>query len=159
MVAKVFVWSEATVGPGRRVTVGQDLVKEVPWLTGSDSIEAWILTLEPGRYRIIPKSDFETNRELKEIVERFTAIQLGTLETALEADSRELAVLPSRLLPVIISPPPPSWRLKLSSVPLFDATGEEIKKFILMPRRGYVELWSARRFAHAQGTPIEDLLA
>jgi hypothetical protein len=157
MVVKKFVWAETEVGKGQRITIGQDLTRELPWLTGSKGIEAWVLTLEPGRYRLIPSSDFEANQELKEIMERLTAVQHGSLETVLEADSPEFAVFPSRLLPATISPGS-SWRLNLSSVPLLDANGKKIELFILMLRHGYVELWSGLRFAQAQNTDIERLM-
>ncbi|PYP93335.1 MAG: hypothetical protein DMG65_01495 [Candidatus Angelobacter sp. Gp1-AA117] len=151
-----FVWTESAVASGR-ITIGQDLVRELSWLTGSGHIEARILTLEPGRYRIIPNSAFETNEELKEILERFSTLS-STFQTVLETDSPEFAVLPSRLLQVSISPPPSSWRLNLSSIPLLDATGEEIQRVILVVRKDCIEMWSALRFAHAQSVPLERLL-
>lgn len=157
MDVKKFVWDESKIGEGRRITIGQHIVRELPWLTGAKGIEAWVLTLEPGRYRLIPSSDFETNQELKEIRERLLAVQAESLETVLEADSPDLAVLPSRLLPVTISPGS-SWRLNLSSVPLLDATGKEIELIILILRHGYMELWSALRFAEAQNTSLERYL-
>ena len=153
-----FIWSEAKVGEGQRITIGQDIARQLGWLTGSDHIDVWVLTLEPGRYRVIPHSDFETNTQLKQILERLTAVEPDALEMDLESDSPELAVLRSRLLPATISPPASSWRLNLSSVPLLDSTGEEIKRIILVLRQGHIELWSGLRFARAQSTPIDDLL-
>jgi len=154
-VRGAFTWSE--LGEERRINLGQDLVKQVAWLTGKAGIEAWFLTLGPGRYRIIPNSQLEQHGEFKRVVERVTSMQAGAPGEPFEAGSPESAALPSRLLPITISPGS-SWRLNLSSVPLFDATGEEIKVLVQLLSDGYIELWSSLRFAQAQTTPIEALL-
>lgn len=150
-------YSWSTVGKERRINLAQDLARQLPWLKGKVGIDVWILTLEPGRYRIIPNSDFEGNEELKAIVERITATHAEAAKAPFDGDLAESAVLPSRLLRVTISPGD-SWRLNLSSVPLFDATGEQVNELVQFLVDGYIELWSGLRFAQAQTTPIGALL-
>jgi hypothetical protein len=152
-----FVWGESGVGTERRINLSQDLVKQVAWLKGKVGIDAWVLTLGPGRYRIIPHSQLEQNGEFKRVVERITSMQAGAPGEPFEPDSPESAALPSRLLQVTISPGA-SWRLNLSGVPLFDATGEEIKVLVQVLSDGYIELWSALRFAQAQTAPIHQIV-
>ena len=149
-----FTWSIKRVSDSR-VNIGQDLVKSLPWIVGSETIEAWVLTLEAGRYRVIPNSEFPKSAVFAQILNAMTPTSSGNPETALDP---YLAVLPSRLVPVTISPPGSLWRLNLSNVPLIDATGEEIKALITLLSEGYLELWSPLRFAQAQNIPLHQLL-
>jgi hypothetical protein len=123
---------------GRRIVIPKQYCEKISWVRGEQNLHVWLLSLVPGRFRLLSNPDIDQDTKLREVR---TLIEDGPSDhtsLATEFDSSERAALVGRLIPTILSPHPPSWRLTLPEHIIPD---KKQRTFVLMFSLGYAELW------------------
>jgi hypothetical protein len=113
----------------------------------------WLLVAELGRYCILLEQDFERNERLRELRERVYSAEEINANEALIATA-ETASWSARLLPTVVSPRGPGWRLSVpAEVPPAGLT-EEGEVIYLTASRDRLEIWSRKRLEELLQVPI-----
>jgi hypothetical protein len=122
--------------------------------TGRAPIDALLLVVAPGRYRLVVKETPEAANILAHIEENEAPGEL--LERT--GDSAQAAI-GARLIPCSISPPPPGWRVNFPKVAKDLVSHKEDRTFVyLLIVAGYIEIWFPDTLRQAVSTPISELL-
>lgn len=129
-----------------RIAVPKHFSEHVPWMTGSTTVQAWILLLTAGRYRVLSDEQVQNDPYLQPI--RLLILE-GTpvVETAPStAEEPERVAVIAKLVPVSIAPPEPQgpgWRISLpKALEEFVPQGCNPKALsILFSLEGYLEIW------------------
>jgi hypothetical protein len=136
-----------------RIRLPQHLASHLGWLQGSEVLDVWLLVAELGRYCILLEQDFERNERLRELRERVYSAEEINANEALIATA-ETASWSARLLPTVVSPRGPGWRLSVpAEVPPAGLT-EEGEVIYLTASRDRLEIWSRKRLEELLQVPI-----
>ncbi len=137
---------------GERISLPIRFVKQAQ-LNGHEPIECFLLVVTAGRYRLLT----ETSPDIDNVIAQME--EVGRPGQVL--DGTETNIRPSiraRLIPCVITPPRPGWRMNVPKVAIQLAPGERSHVFLLIVA-GYVELWFPDTLRQAVAGPISDLLS
>jgi hypothetical protein len=130
-----------------RISVPKQFSEHVSWLTGTDTVQSWILLLNPGRYRVLSDEQVLADAYLQPIrallLEGTPVVPTG----ASSSERSENVAVVAKLVPISISPPEssgPGWRISLPKVfDEFVPEGCDPKAFtVLFSLEGYLEIWN-----------------
>lgn len=136
-----------------RIRLPHDLVQRLPWLIGSGNLEAWLLVLEPGRYRLLSPEQVQMSSQLRSLLELNT--EIGSVDASvdpIDAETAEAAAMRTRLWPTTLNPHSGgAWRLTLPThLPPILKNGVIV---YVLSSDGYVEVWSAECWIRATAHP------
>jgi hypothetical protein len=137
----------------------EGIAKHLAWLKGDQTIDAWLLLIKPGRYRLLSAGDVGKSDSLHELAERINNPENDDASREpFEAESDEVAALVLRLIPTHLSPKGPGWRLTLPrNSPLLGNLDDGVRVTLLFSE-GYLELWMADFRDKALSIPLDKLL-
>lgn len=132
-----------SVDASNRLPLPKYLSDCVSWIQGSLTLNAWILLVAPGRYRLLSDDEVQRSPMLEPVR---TLLTEGTVQTEGEptfAQDSTRAAIVARLLPAIVAPHKPGWRISFPrSFNVFAPPGCDTNKYsILMSLEGYLEIW------------------
>jgi hypothetical protein len=139
MVETPFTPELANASSDRRISIPESYRKKIAWMNGGEPLRAWLLTLMPGRFRLL--SDLEVTKDPR-LAEIRTLIIDGPIETTVQATEFLLAgraAIIGRLVPISITAPTTSCRLVIPNEVLPES--RERWTFVLMFSLGYLEIW------------------
>jgi hypothetical protein len=150
------------VGTGRiedgRVRLPRHLVSHLEWLQGLDPLDVWLLVAEIGRYCVLLEKDFQRNEPLRELRERI--YQSGEVSvTEVRIATAETASWSARLLPTVLSPKGPGWRLSVPAEMPPEGLSDEGTVVYLTVSDGRLEMWSKQRLEELLRAPISKMLS
>jgi hypothetical protein len=128
--------------PANRITLPKHCSHRAPF-QGSESFDAWLLLLSPGRYRLLTDEQVQSDPHLEPV--RSLILEgkspVPTEPTLAEEPTR--AAIVARLLPTTISPQGPNWRISFpKAFDPFVPPECDAKEFsILFSLEGYWEIW------------------
>jgi hypothetical protein len=137
---------------GERIRLPQAFV-EAARLNGNERVERSLLVIGPGAYRLLPAAE-ELSQEDQKILSSWE--EAGSAEGPLEkTDSAKWAGARASLIPCIVSPPGPGWRLNVPKVARQLATGDRSGVFLLIVGAS-VELWFPDAMREAVSRPVSE---
>src|SRR5260370_40494637 len=142
---------------GERVFLPSRFVKQIGF-AGTDPIDCWLLVVTPGRYRLLRQPTTPAEGALSRILDQWDRV--GVPGDVLDAtDSNAQAGIRARLIPCIVSPPEPGWRINLPKEAKELVPEREERRFVfVMIVAGYIELWFPDTFRRAVSGPISQIL-
>jgi hypothetical protein len=142
---------------GERIRLPENIIARVTYsqFNGKTEIEAWLLVVSPGRYRLIVGEKAEVSRILDLIAENEATG--GVLD---RTEDDEQAGIAAKLIPCVISPPPPGWRVNFPQVARDLMYEKEERSFVFfLIVAGYIEIWFPDKFRHIASRPISKFLS
>ena len=156
MVEAPFAPEFISLTADRRFSLPQAYCQKLSWIRGDENMRVWLLQLVPGRFRVLSDSEVDKHERLREIRSIIVngPAEPGTAPTTFELSN--VAALIGRLIPTMLSAPPPSWRLILPKQVL----PEEKDKWSLVVifSMGYLEIWRLDIYNAAAASPLDDLI-
>jgi hypothetical protein len=140
-----------------RIRLPQHVTDQLRWLQGADVLHVWLLVAEIGRYCIFCEHDFERNARLRELRDKMNQQKEADDELENRLESAEAASLSARLLPTVLSPKGPGWRLSIPADLPPIGTAEEGTIMYLTVSRERLEIWSRHRLDQLLQTPITNI--
>jgi len=135
--------AHTTSDTSNRITLPKYLSDCLPWLQGTETLEAWIFLLALGRYRLLSDEQVQSDPQLEPV--RSVILDWKSVvptEPTYGEEAKGAAII-ARLLPTIIAHPKPGWRISFPKA--FDAFVPpdcDRKAFsILFSLEGYLEIW------------------
>jgi|ERR1700722_9667047 len=136
--------SHVTADAYNRITVPKHLSDCVSWLNGNDTLQAWLLLMSVGRYRLLSDHQVQSDPALEPI--RSLILEGKSVSTAdpMHAEEPRRAAILARLAPTAVSPPGPGWRISFpKSLGVFVPPECDQKAFtVLFSLEGYLEIWN-----------------
>ncbi|SRR5713101_794442 len=125
-----------------RITLPKHFSDRTPFC-GTQSFQAWLLLLTPGRYRLLTNEQVQNDQQLEPVR---SLILEGKSTPATEPTCSEeptRAAIVARLLPTTIAPQGSCWRISLpKAFDVFVPPDCDPKKFsIFLSLEGYWEIW------------------
>jgi hypothetical protein len=126
-----------------RIALPKHLSDRIPWLMGKESIQAWLLLVTPGRFRLLSDDQVKSDPQLEPVR---SLIVDGKSAVAAEPTCSEEptdAAIVARLVPALIAAPGPGWRISFpKAFELFVPREGNAKAFsIIFSLEGYLEIW------------------
>jgi hypothetical protein len=142
MAAPALNLEHVTADKYGRITLPKQFSDRLPWLTGSDEIQAWLLLLSLGRFRLLSDEQVQNDPLLEPVR---SLVFDGKPEVTAEpthADDPKSALIVARLLRAPIKPKQ-GWRISFpSAFDVFRPPECDEKAFSLVfSLDGYLELW------------------
>jgi len=137
------ILEHVTADVDNRITVPKELCDCVPWLQGTEELEAWILLIAPGRYRLLSDEQVQNDPQLEPVRSLLLGGRSASLvEPTFALESRR-AVIVAKLLKAKIAPYKPRWRITFpKAFSVFVPPDCDPKAFsILFCLEGYLEIW------------------
>jgi hypothetical protein len=142
-----------------RLSLPEPLVKQVHWIKGNHSLEAWLLMGSSGRCRLLDQSAIDGNQQLQTLRAKIETEQTPADPHILEFDDAALVALPFRLLPVQISAPNPTWRLGLpkpiAGIMQLRPGQSELAALLV---RDHIEFWTIEMLRLSVSTPLDEII-
>ena len=139
---------------GERIYLPRHIVERVAF-AGTDEVEAMLLVLSPGRYRLIRPTTNTVDADLDRVTNGWEAAALrGTM---LDYENNARAAIRGRLISCSISPPPPGWRINFTKEAVELAPGDRSHVFFLFVA-GFVEFWFPDALRAALSVPLSETL-
>jgi hypothetical protein len=147
---------KVSVEGSKRLVIPRRVSEDISWMEGNESILAWLLVLEGGRYRLLSDEQVRTDALLEPVRSLVVA---GKVEDPVEpsfvqvADRAALAV---RLLSIDIKPSNSSWRFTLpEAIWILKPDDCNANYFVmLLAIEGYWEIWHPEVLRRAASTPL-----
>ena len=138
---------------GDRIRLPQRFV-EAAQLSGTDPVDRLLFVIKPGAYRLLPQTDGSPRGELHKTVTQWEEAGQGAgpLE---KTDGDKWAGIRARLIPCVVSPRGPGWRIHLPKVAKQLADGDSSGVFLLIIAAS-VELWFPAPLKQALSGPISE---
>ena len=140
-----------------RITLPKYLSDCLPWIQGTESIEAWILLVAPGRYRLLSDEQVQNHPRLEPVRSLILERKSASASEPTQAEAMGRAALVVRLLPTTITPPKPGWRIAFPKA--FDPFAPpecDRKAFsVLFSLEGFLEIWYTDVLRKAVSLPLE----
>lgn len=125
-------------------------------LSGPVGKKAWLLVMAPGRYRLVTKTP-EEDSDLSRLIQYWK--ELGETGSALDVIDSSRAAMRARVIAIVVSPPPPGWRISLPKALLaLVPKTEDRSRVLVFPVAGCIEFWFPDTFKRFGSTPFSDLL-
>jgi hypothetical protein len=146
-----------------RIRLPGRFAQRLKWVQGGEPIEAWLLMIRPGRYRLLSREQVDSSVRLKALAEQIYNPPEPDPETEpFEAESSASAALSARLLPARLSPRGPGWRLTIPKNALGLVRYETVdidNTLFLLFSDGYLEVWSPEAVADAAAAPPDRVIS
>lgn len=134
---------------GERIRLPERFV-EAAKLSGEDPVERLLLVMKPGAYRLMPP--VEELGSLRKILTEW--VEAGSGEDPLDkTDSLKWAAIRASLIPCVVSPRGPGWRINVPKVARQLAPGDRSGVFLLIVAE-CVELWFPDLIRQALSDPV-----
>jgi hypothetical protein len=149
--------AHATADASNRILVPKNFSDRVSWMQGTQTLEGWILLIEPGRFRLLSDEEVTRDPQLEPI--RSLALEgksaVGNEPT--RAEELKLAAMVARLVPISIAHSALGWRVAFPKVFNKFAPSECNRKAfsILFSLEGYLEIWYTDVLRRAVSLPLE----
>jgi hypothetical protein len=119
------------------------LTSQIPWLKGDAPIDAWLLLISTGRFRLLNEGHVSADPDLESIRALILGERPAQQGEPTSAQPDDLAALPVRLLKSTFRRHGSSWRI---SVPVmfevFAPVNSDRNDFVaLLTSDGYWEIW------------------
>lgn len=154
MVETPFAPEVVRADSGWRITIPQLYCEEIDWIRGEQVLPVWLLTLSPGRFRIISEEQVTQNENLNQIRSLIVGGLRPPRAETTESEPNPVAARIGRLIPTTLTPPKPSWRLLVPKS--VDPLGQRRRTFVLLFSLGYPELWLPETYEAALARPLEE---
>src|SRR5437879_11583252 len=100
-----------TSDASNRITLPKYLSDCLPWITGTDTIDAWILQIELGRYRLLSDEQVQGDSRLEPIRSLLLEKKTASPTEPIFAEEIGRAAMVASLLSTAITPPKPGWTI------------------------------------------------
>jgi hypothetical protein len=142
---------------GDRIRLPDHLVERAKnaHLAGNAPIQCWLLVVNLGRYRLVTEETEDLSQLLRQIeeIEAPADVFEGT-------DSNPTQAARARVIPCVVSPPPPGWRVNLPKEAKELVPEREERRFVyVMIVAGFIELWFPDTLRQAVAGPISEILS
>jgi hypothetical protein len=145
-----------TVIADDRITLPTHLAGRLPWLSGNESIEGWLLLVAEGRYRLLSNQQVQSDPQLEAIHAHVTGKKSLAGDEPTSAQEATKAAMVVRLIPIKVNPHGSGWRI--STPKLFRAfapPGCSAKDFTVFGALdGYLEIWYTDVLRKAASVPL-----
>jgi hypothetical protein len=140
---------------GDRIRIPVDFVKAAG-LSGEKPIGAWFLIVGPGRYRLVTDEHLSGEPDMTRTLRQPEGAFGDFLDTT---DNNAEAAMRVRLIPCVVSPLGPGWRVSVPRELRMIASDEEASSSaFLLVVKGFVELWFPETLREALTVPLSRLL-
>ena len=139
-----------------RIPFPKDLAGQIPWLNGEGPIDAWLLVLPSGQFRLLREEDVQADPDLESIRAFIFEERPGEPSEPSSAQAADLAALPVRLLKTTLRRHGSSWRIRMPAILEIFAPGDcDRNDFIaLFSHDGYWDIWYTAAFRRAALGPL-----
>jgi hypothetical protein len=112
-------------------------------MRGEETLQAWLLLLMPGRYRLLSDEQVQGNSLLEPVRLLILEGKSVAVLNATYADEPSRAAIVARLAPTAVSPPKPGWRIAFpKTFEIFVPQGCDPHSFsVVFSLEGYCEIW------------------
>jgi hypothetical protein len=136
-----------TLDSANRLWLPRFLSERISWLEGTKPKDSWLWLIESGRYRLLADEEVKSDQSLSSLREW---ILEGRPPNSIRSSGKEFLVLPVQLLPVMITPPPPVWRMVMPRVlSVFADNDKDARDFVLALAADQIEIWSVTALREA----------
>lgn len=141
---------------GERIRLPPRFVEQAG-LAGTEPIECLLLVVTAGRYRLLRQPTGSTAGSLSRLLDQWddAGADGGVLEAT---DNNARAAIRARLIPCVVSPRGPGWRVNVPKEARQLAPGDRSRVFLRIVA-GFVEFWFPDTLRQAVSGPISDLLS
>ena len=147
----------------RRIPLPIQLSDHIDWLKGTEPIDAWLLVVAFGRYRLLKDEQVQDHPLLAPL--RLLILEGKPIEISEQGQSQEQSrtAMVARLAPATISPPTkkgPRWRIQFpKTFDVFAPPDCDKRAFsILLTPEGHWEIWHTSVLQKAATIPFQELL-
>jgi hypothetical protein len=152
---------EPTVKPleSGRIGIPAHFAAATGWIQGAEDIEAFLVMLTLGRYRLISATEAREDQDLAVLKDRIESSSRDANGSALDFQEDSIATLAFRLINTNLSPSGAEWRLTLP--PLVT----QILR--IHPKRGcallfmagrYIEVWDTEVYRSSFKKPLDEIV-
>ena len=144
--------AHASADASNRIAFPKHLSDRTLWIQGPGTLDAWVLLVSSGRYRVLSDQQVQSDPQLEPVRSMILeGKSAAPTEPALAEEPRRASIV-ARLVPTTIAPPGPGWRISFPKVfDEFAPSDCNRKAFsILFSLEGYLEIWYTdvlRKFA------------
>ena len=140
---------------GDRIILPARLVKQAG-LAGTDPIDSLLIVLTAGRYRLLWPTT-SAKGTLSSILDQWERV--GARGEAVDwTEGHAQAAIRGRLIPCVISPPEPGWRINLPKEARYLATDPDASHIFILTVAGFVEIWFPATLRREVSRPISETL-
>ena len=140
-----------------RITIPEALRERISWIKGDQPLTVWLLTVLPGRFRLLSETQVGNDAKLSLI--RSQLID-GPNEPDLSVttfEPSERAAVVGRLTCTTLSPPRPSWRLSIPKQ-IVPQSATDRPMLVLLFASGFLEVWHQDVYNQALNCRIDSVL-
>lgn len=143
---------------GDRIRLPAQFV-EAAGLAGKEAIHFWLLVVNPGRFRLVKQTGAAPIGDLSRIIRHIEQTkEPGDVLDGI--DSNADAAIGARLIPCVVSPRGPGWRIYVPKEVKRLGPGSEEPSFVfLLIVAGFVELWFPETLKRATSVPFSEILS
>lgn len=157
-MTKVPLVETIQVGMDNRVSIPKHFSDRLEWIKGAE-VQAWLLLIEPGRYRLLSEEDVQSDPQLDPIRLLIIQEKQTTTTPASYAERSSDAAIVARLFPITIKLHTGSWRLPFAeewrALAPPDSSPRSIS-FLFTPE-GFLEIWYTDVLRRALTPPWQNL--
>ena len=135
--------AHVTADASNRIPVPKPFTDRIEWIGGPEPIQAWLLLLSPGRFRLLSDRQVKGHPHLEPVRSLITEENFPDLTDPTLAEEPWRAVIVAKLLPASITPPGPVWRISFPrGFEVFVPPDCDRKALsLLFSLEGYLEIW------------------
>ncbi len=152
-----YLLAHTTADVSNRIVVPKDISDRASWMRGTQALSAWILLVEPGRFRLLSDDEVESDPQLEPIRSLLSQGAAAVVNEPTRSEKLHLAAKVVRLAPVSIAHSKSGWRVPFPRA--FDKFAPfdcDRKAFsILFSLEGYLELWYTDVLRKAVSLPLD----
>src|ERR1039457_5834994 len=142
-------------GKDRRITLPQHYRSRIAWLEGEAPISAWLLLIQPGRFRLLSDSDIENYERLAAVRSLIIDGPNPVAVRASEFESNARAARIGRLIPITIE----KGATRRLVLPREVVQGDQDRwAFVLLFSLGFLEIWVLDAFTAASSCPLDSAI-
>ncbi len=159
MKARAYNPEAVVISEDRRIHLPAHFVSRISWLKGEEPVEAWLVVVGVGRYRLLSLDQVNASPLLKQLRMRIEIAAPPEPETGpINVESPQMAALAARLFPATLSHGEVGWRITLpKDLPPAGAI-KYGSNLVLLFSQGYLELWTVETLSRSLETPLDQLL-
>lgn len=127
-----------------RLALPKNFIDRMSWLRGSEPVHAWILVLSLGRYRLLTDDEVRSDPDLEPVRDLVLRGEITVQTDLMIAEQPRHAAVAAKLLPIIVTPPGPTWRIVLpKAIAIFAPINSDVDDFtVFLTLNGHWELWN-----------------